>query len=93
MAAVVRHRDYGVAVVLMFWTLRRPGPNLTDTVVTRKIHTLGVTVHKRVRHPFYDAAALLLIAISLVAAKWFMFATGPPCSRCCRSGLCEKRAG
>lgn len=63
--------------VLMFWTLRSLGTNLTDTVVTRKIHTLVVTgPYKWVRHPFYDSAALLLIAISLVAANWFMFATG-----------------
>ena len=28
------------------------------------------------RHPFYDLVALLLIAISLVAANWFMLVTG-----------------
>src|SRR6185295_12922725 len=53
------------------------GTNLTDTVVTRKIHTLVVRgPYRWVRHPFYDAVALLLIAISLVAANWFIFATG-----------------
>lgn len=63
--------------VLVFWTLRTLGTNLTDTVVTRKIHTLVVTgPYRWVRHPFYDAVALLLIAISLVSANWFIFATG-----------------
>ena len=63
--------------VLVFWTLRNLGTNLTDTVVTRKVHTLVVTgPYRWVRHPFYDAVALLLIAISVVAANWFMFATG-----------------
>ncbi len=65
------------AGALLFWTLRSLGANLTDTVVTRKAHTLVVKgPYRWVRHPFYDSVALLLIAISLVAANWFMLVTG-----------------
>ncbi|HEX2461457.1 MAG TPA: isoprenylcysteine carboxylmethyltransferase family protein [Vicinamibacterales bacterium] len=72
----------GVAVgaasgALLTWTLMNLGKNLTDTVVTRKAHTL-VTVgpYRWVRHPFYDAVALAVLANSLVAANWFLLATG-----------------
>lgn len=63
--------------VLLFWTLHTLGMNLTDTVVTRKVHTLVINgPYRWVRHPFYDSVALLLIAISLVAANWFLLVTG-----------------
>jgi protein-S-isoprenylcysteine O-methyltransferase Ste14 len=66
-----------VAGALLFWTLHSLGPNLTDTVVTRKTHTLVVKgPYRWVRHPFYDAVALLLFAISLVAANWFLLLMG-----------------
>jgi protein-S-isoprenylcysteine O-methyltransferase Ste14 len=62
---------------LLVWTLVNLGKNLTDTVVTRKAHTL-VTVgpYRWVRHPFYDAVGLAVLANSLVAANWFLLATG-----------------
>jgi protein-S-isoprenylcysteine O-methyltransferase Ste14 len=62
---------------LLVWTLVNLGKNLTDTVVTRKAHTL-VTAgpYRWVRHPFYDAVALAVLANSLVAANWFLLATG-----------------
>ena len=66
-----------VAGALLFWTLRSLGPNLTDTVVTRKAHTLVMKgPYRWVRHPFYDSVGLLLLAISLVAANWFLLLTG-----------------
>src|SRR5262245_24820613 len=62
---------------LLFWTLHSLGGNLTDTVVTRKAHTLVTNgPYRWVRHPFYDCAALLLVGISLAAANWFMLVTG-----------------
>jgi protein-S-isoprenylcysteine O-methyltransferase Ste14 len=66
-----------VAGCLLVWTLVNLGKNLTDTVVTRKAHTL-VTVgpYRWVRHPFYDAVGLAVLANSLVAANWFLLATG-----------------
>lgn len=74
-------RWFGLAMIaaagaLLFWTLHTLGTNLTDTVVTRKAHTLVVKgPYRWVRHPFYDTVALLLVAISLVAANWFMLVT------------------
>jgi len=66
-----------VADSLMAWTLHSLGRNLTDTVVTRKTHTL-VTFgpYRWIRHPFYASAALWVIAASLIAANWFVFVTG-----------------
>jgi protein-S-isoprenylcysteine O-methyltransferase Ste14 len=62
---------------LFLWTLRNLGRNLTDTVVTRKQHTLVTTgPYRWVRHPFYCSAALLTLAASLVMANVFLFCTG-----------------
>jgi protein-S-isoprenylcysteine O-methyltransferase Ste14 len=66
-----------VAGVLLFWTLRSLGRNLTDTVVTRKNHTLVTTgPYRWVRHPFYTSAALMVPGSSLAAANWFFFVIG-----------------
>lgn len=55
---------------LLVWTLRNLGKNLTDTVVTRRQHTLVVKgPYRFVRHPFYDAVALAVVANSLAAAN------------------------
>ena len=66
-----------IAGWLIIWTFRNLGKNLTDTVVTRKAHTL-VTAgpYRWVRHPFYTSAALAVLANSLAAANWFLFITG-----------------
>lgn len=52
---------------LLTWTLVRLGPNLTDTVVTRREHTLVTRgPYRFVRHPFYHvphvAAALTCLS-------------------------------
>ena len=62
---------------LIIWTFRTLGPNLTDTVVTRKEHTLvtGGPYHW-VRHPFYVAFFLAVAANSLLTANWFLALTG-----------------
>ncbi len=66
-----------VVVALLTWTLRSLGRNLTDTVVTRRAHTLVTHgPYRWVRHPFYDAMALLILAMSLVAANWYVLLTG-----------------
>lgn len=68
---------FATATALLTWTLRGLGTNLTDTVVTRRAHTLVTHgPYRWVRHPFYDSAALLLLAISLTAANWFLLLTG-----------------
>ena len=62
---------------LVIWTFRSLGPNLTDTVVTRQSHTLVVHgPYRWIRHPLYDAVALMTLAIFLVTANWFLFASG-----------------
>ena len=62
---------------LLIWTLRSLGTNLTDTVVTRKEHTLVTSgPYRWVRHPFYNAFGLAVLANSLTAANWFLFLSG-----------------
>jgi protein-S-isoprenylcysteine O-methyltransferase Ste14 len=66
-----------IAGLLLVWTLRTLGKNLTDTVVTRKEHTLVTTgPYRWVRHPFYTSVAFAVLANSLAAANWFLFVTG-----------------
>jgi len=63
--------------LLLIWTLRTLGKNLTDTVVTRREHTLVLHGSYRwVRHPFYDAVLLILLGVSLIAANWFLLLVG-----------------
>jgi protein-S-isoprenylcysteine O-methyltransferase Ste14 len=62
---------------LIVWTFRSLGRNLTDTVVTRREHTLVTGgPYRWVRHPFYDAVALSVVANALVAANWFLLLGG-----------------
>ncbi len=66
-----------IAGALLIWTLRTLGTNLTDTVVTRREHTLVTSgPYRWVRHPFYDAVALCVVANSLAASNWFLLLTG-----------------
>jgi protein-S-isoprenylcysteine O-methyltransferase Ste14 len=68
---------FALAGGLLFWTFRSLGSNLTDTVVTRRAHTLVTHgPYRWVRHPFYDCAALLIVASSLVVSNWFLLLTG-----------------
>lgn len=63
--------------LLIVWTFRSLGKNLTDTVVTRQQHTLVVHgPYRWIRHPLYSSAALLIVALSLIAANWFFFVAG-----------------
>ena len=66
-----------VAAGLVTWTFRSIGPNLTDTVVTRKEHTLVTSgPYRWVRHPFYGSVGLLVLATGLMAANWFILLCG-----------------
>jgi protein-S-isoprenylcysteine O-methyltransferase Ste14 len=66
-----------IACGLLVWTFRSLGTNLTDTVVTRQEHTLVLHgPYRWIRHPFYDSAALLMVAISMIAANWFLLVMG-----------------
>ena len=66
-----------IAGLLLVWMFRTLGRNLTDTVVTRKQHTLVTTgPYRWVRHPLYSSAALAIVGTSLVAANGFFFVAG-----------------
>jgi protein-S-isoprenylcysteine O-methyltransferase Ste14 len=66
-----------VGSALFVWTLHNLGKNLTDTVVTRKEHTLVTTgPYRWVRHPFYASFAVAVVAISLVTANWLLLVLG-----------------
>ena len=62
---------------LLIWTFRSLGTNITDTVVTRRQHTLVTTgPYQFVRHPFYVASALAFAANALATANWFIALMG-----------------
>jgi protein-S-isoprenylcysteine O-methyltransferase Ste14 len=66
-----------LTAVLLLWTLRSLGPNLTDTVVTRRAHTLVTQgPYQWVRHPFYVCMALFTTATAVMTANWFVLASG-----------------
>jgi protein-S-isoprenylcysteine O-methyltransferase Ste14 len=62
-----------LAAGLLIWTLHSLGKNLTDTVVTRKQHTLVTRgPYRWVRHPFYDCVGLVMVGTALAAASWLL---------------------
>jgi protein-S-isoprenylcysteine O-methyltransferase Ste14 len=66
-----------VGGMLATWTFASLGKNLTDTVVTRKNHTLILTgPYRWVRHPFYGAVAMTVLALAIVAANWLLLLGG-----------------
>ena len=67
----------GIWGLLLVWTFKNLGKNLTDTVVTRREHSLVTTgPYRYVRHPFYLASFLAVVGGSLVAANWFLLLAG-----------------
>lgn len=75
-------RSVGVVIsflcpLLLYWTLSNLGKNLTDTVMVRSGATLVTTgPYRFVRHPFYVAAALLIVSVSLLTAHWTIALSG-----------------
>lgn len=66
-----------LTAILLLWTLRSLGSNLTDTVVTRRAHTLVTRgPYQWVRHPFYDCMALFMVSTALMMGNWFVLAAG-----------------
>lgn len=64
-------------VGLVYWTLTNLGKNLTDTVMTRAQATLVTSgPYRLVRHPFYVSVALLIVAVTLLAANAFIGVCG-----------------
>jgi protein-S-isoprenylcysteine O-methyltransferase Ste14 len=65
----------GLLVVppLLFWTFHSLGKNLTDTVITRREHTLVTHgPYHWVRHPFYIVVFLWGLSLSLLTANWLL---------------------
>ena len=66
-----------IAGALLISVFRTLGTNITDTVVTRIKHTLVTRgPYRWVRHPFYIAYGLSVVANALVTANWFLGLTG-----------------
>jgi len=76
----LRWTGVGLALIgglLLVWMFRTLGRNLTDTVVTRKQHTLVTNgPYRWVRHPLYSSVAMLTLANFLAAANWFFIVAG-----------------
>jgi protein-S-isoprenylcysteine O-methyltransferase Ste14 len=68
----------GIATgALLVWVFRSLGKNITDTVVTRKDHTLITTgPYRWIRHPFYLAFLTAVISDSIVTDNWLLAITG-----------------
>ncbi len=65
------------AGVWIIWTFSHLGKNLTDTVVTRREHTLVTSgPYRWIRHPFYIGIAGVVVAVSLATTNWFVAVTG-----------------
>ncbi|MEZ6092246.1 MAG: isoprenylcysteine carboxylmethyltransferase family protein [Pirellulaceae bacterium] len=65
--------------LLFVWTFRTLGKNLTDTVVTRKEHSLVTSgPYRYLRHPFYLAFFIAVVGGSIAAANWFLFVSSFP---------------
>jgi protein-S-isoprenylcysteine O-methyltransferase Ste14 len=66
-----------VVPLLLFWTFHSLGKNLTDTVVTRREHTLITRgPYRWVRHPFYVVVFLMGFSLSLLTANWLLALLG-----------------
>ena len=66
----------GLAMLpLLYWLLRSIGNNISETFLTKDNHTLVTHgPYRWVRHPLYTVATVIFVALSLVAANWFMLA-------------------
>ena len=64
----------GVGIVpLTYWVFRTIGRNISETVLTKKTHELVTDgPYRWVRHPLYTVGTLLLTALSLLTANWFI---------------------
>ena len=62
-----------VAVPAAWWVFTSIGRNVSETVLTKRDHALVTTgPYRWIRHPLYTTGAVLLLAIGLMAANWFV---------------------
>lgn len=58
---------------LIYWVFHTLGSNLTDTVVTRKDHTLVTRgPYRWVRHPLYTTLVVWWMGMSLLLSSWLI---------------------
>jgi protein-S-isoprenylcysteine O-methyltransferase Ste14 len=61
--------------VFWVWALSHLGKNLTDSVITRRQHSLITTgPYRWVRHPFYVGLVLMIFGVSVATANWLILA-------------------
>jgi protein-S-isoprenylcysteine O-methyltransferase Ste14 len=62
----------GVLVVpLVYWVFVSLGPNVSETVLTKREHCLVTNgPYRWVRHPLYATASTMLLALGLMLASW-----------------------
>ncbi len=66
-----------LSIPLMHWMFKSLGNNVTDTVVTRKHHSMVTNdPYHYVRHPMYCIVFLLLTGFMLLTTSWFIASTG-----------------
>ena len=62
-----------VAVPAALWVFTSIGRNVSETVLTKRDHALVTSgPYRWIRHPLYTTGAVLLLAIGLMAANWFI---------------------
>ena len=62
-------------VPIIYWIMNSIGNNISETFLTKEQHVLVTHgPYRWVRHPLYAVATGIFIALSLVAANWFMLA-------------------
>ena len=60
-------------IALLTWMFRSLGNNITDTVVTRREHSLVTSgPYRWMRHPLYSFATFTFLSLSLVMASWIV---------------------
>ena len=65
---------FGLAMLpLLYWVFSSIGNNISETFLTKEKHVLVTHgPYRWVRHPLYSAATISLVALSVLAANWFM---------------------
>jgi len=68
-----------IAVALLSWMFSSLGMNITDTVVTRREHTLVTHgPYRWIRHPLYTFGILFFLCLSLISSLWIIPMLGIP---------------
>jgi protein-S-isoprenylcysteine O-methyltransferase Ste14 len=62
-----------MSVPLVVWVMKSIGPNISETVLTKREHILVTHgPYRWVRHPLYVTGLLLLISATLIASNWLI---------------------